>query len=163
MRQQDGHHHRSRFPRKGVIVFKKIVAPVIIGGVLLGGIAGGGVAYAATTATTPTHTTTTGTGKVAMWVRDHRRELRRAGVDISAKTIGITPQALRSDLKAGNSVAGVATAHGVSSQTVVNALVTAADARVAKAVSAGKLSSTQANAVDAKIPAAATKLVNRTF
>jgi uncharacterized membrane protein len=144
-------------------VFKKIVAPVIIGGVLLGGIASGGAAYAATTATAPAHTSTAGGGKVATWVRDHRRELRRAGLDISAKTIGITPQALRSDLKAGNSVAGVATAHGVSSGSVVNALVSAADARVAKAVSAGKLSSTQASAVEAKVPAAATKLVNRTF
>ena len=48
----------------------------------------------------------------------------------------MTPQALRAELKSGKSVADVAGEHGVSAQTVVNALVGAADARIDKAVAA---------------------------
>jgi hypothetical protein len=143
-------------------VFKKIIAPVIIGGVLLGGVASSGVASAATP-TPAAKTSTASASQIKTWVRHHRRELRRAGLYLSAKTIGITPQTLKSDLKAGNSVAGVATQHGVSTQTVVNALVSAADGKVSKAVTAGKLTSTQASTIEAKIPGAVTKLVNHTF
>jgi predicted DNA-binding protein (UPF0251 family) len=84
-------------------------------------------------------------------------------LDVSAQTIGITPQALKADLKGGNSVAGVATQHNVSPQTVINAIVSAADSKVNQAVTANKLTSTQANKIEAAIPARVTKAVNHTF
>src|SRR3954452_20996803 len=46
------------------------------------------------------------------------RHLARAGVKDAAGVIGIEPKELLSDLKAGQSIAEVATAHGVDPQTV---------------------------------------------
>ncbi len=142
-------------------MLRKIIAPVVVGGVLLGGVAASGTAYAATPAT-PT-TAQAHAGKAKAWVRSHRKELRKAGLDVSAKTIGISPQALRADLKAGNSVAGVATQHNVSPQTVINAIVSAADGQINQAVTDQKLTSTQANKIEALIPGRVTKAVNHTF
>ena len=96
-------------------------------------------------------------------MRAHRAEIRKEGLAISAKTIGITSQQLAADLKAGNSIAGVASQHNVSPQTVVNALVTAADARINQAVTGGKLNATIAHRVEAKLPARVTKIVDHTF
>jgi hypothetical protein len=145
-------------------VLKKFVAPVVIGGALLaGGMASAGEAGAATPNASTTAPQTANKGQGNAWLRAHRKELRRAGVVISAKTIGITPKVLVTDLKAGNSIAGVATQHSVSPQTVVNALVSAADGKINQAVTAGKLTSTQANKIEAALPARVTKAVNHTF
>ncbi len=144
-------------------MFKKIVASVIVGGTLLFGVATTGVAYAATPAAATTAPTHASRGQIKAWVRAHRKELRKAGVAISAKTIGITPQALVADLKTGNSVAGVATQHDVSPQTVVYALVSAADSKINQAVNAGKLTSNQAKKIEAKLPTYVTKVVDHTF
>jgi hypothetical protein len=144
-------------------VFKKIIAPVVVGGVLLGGVATTGAAYAAAPAAstaTPGHA---GKGQLKAWVQAHRKELRKAGLDVSAKSIGISPQELRADLKAGNSIAGVAAQHGVAAQTVINALVSAADNQVNQAVGAHRLTSTQANKIVAKLPGRLAKVVNHTF
>lgn len=144
-------------------MFKKFVAPVIIGGALLGAVATPGAADAATPAAStpaPSHVTK---GQIKAWVRAHRKELRKAGLDISAQTIGISPQALAADLKAGNSIAGVATQHDVSPQSVENALVTAADGKINQAVTAGKLTSTEANKIEARVPGSVTKAVDHVF
>jgi DNA-binding CsgD family transcriptional regulator len=147
-------------------VFKKFVAPVVIAGLLSGGVA----ATAGTaSATTPAPSTAAGvpaTGGhhgVKAWLRAHRRQLRKAGLVISAQAIGVTPQALRVELQSGKSVAEVAGEHGVSVQTVVNALTSAADARVAQAVAAHKLSATQAAAIKAALPQRLTKAVNHVY
>jgi hypothetical protein len=144
-------------------VLKKVIASVVIGGALLaGGVASAGMAGAATpAASTAPSTANKAQGKA--WLRAHRKELRKAGLAISAKTINITPQALVTDLKAGNSIAGVATQHGVSPQTVINALVAAADGKVNQAVTAHKLTSIQANKIEAALPGRVTKVVNHTF
>ncbi len=144
-------------------MLKKFIAPAVIGGALLGGVVSAGTAYAAAPAATTTAPSQTAKGQLRTWVRAHRRELRKAGLDISAKTIGITPQALRTDLKAGNSIAGVATQHNVNPQNVVNALVSAADTQVNQAVSAGKLTSTEASKIEAKLPTVVAKAVDHTF
>jgi short-subunit dehydrogenase len=143
-------------------MFKKVIAPVLIGGALLsGGVAVTGTAYAATPAATPVANHAT-KGQIEHWLRTHRKEIRRAGVDVSATAIGITPTVLVADLKAGNSIAGVATQHGVNPENVVSALVSAADGKVNQAVTAGQLSSTQAKVIEAKLPAYVTKAVDRT-
>jgi hypothetical protein len=144
-------------------MLKKIIAPVVVGGALLGGLATAGTAYAtapSSPTTTPSHSAK---GPLRTWVRAHRKELRKAGLSVSAQTIGITPQALRSDLKAGNSIAGVASQHNVSPQNVVDALVSAADGKVNQAVNAGKLTSTQASKIEARLPTVLTKIVDHTF
>jgi hypothetical protein len=136
---------------------KKIVAPVVVGGALLFGVGTVGVANTAGAATPASK------GQIKAWVKSHRQELRRAGLAISAKTIVITPQTLAADLKAGDSVAGVATEHNVSPQTVVNALVSAADTQINNAVTAGKLTSTEANNIETALPTFVTKAVDHTF
>jgi hypothetical protein len=140
---------------------KKIIAPLVLGGTILASL---GASTVASAATAPANASTSHPkGHIAAWVRAHRAEIRKEGLAISAKTIGITSQELASDLTAGNSIAGVASQHNVSAQTVVNALVTAADGRINQAVTAGKLNATVAHRVEAKLPTRVTKIVNHTF
>jgi len=91
-----------------------------------------------------------------------RRELVNAAIDISAKTIGVTPEALRQALASGQSVAQVATAHSVSPTTVVNALVAAGNARIDKAVANHHLSAARAAKLKARLPGAAQRFVDFT-
>ena len=137
---------------------KKIVAPVVIGGALLFGVGTVGVANAAG-ASTPASK-----GQIKAWVKSHPKgAAQELAWPWRAKTIGITPQTLAADLKAGSSVAGVATEHNVSPQTVVNALVSAADTQINNAVTAGKLTSTEANRIETVLPTFVTKAVDHTF
>ena len=70
------------------------------------------------------------------------------GLTAAATAIGITEDELRTELEAGTSVAAVAEAHGVSEQTVIDAIITEAKAHFAEEVAAGE--HTQAE-VDAKL------------
>ena len=88
------------------------------------------------------------------------RHLRRAEFKVAAGTIGIKPAELRSDIKAGQSVADVATAHGVSPDDVVNAVVQNVDAKADHALSTGKITQAQDDQIKAKVQARVTTLVN---
>src|SRR4051812_48888812 len=92
-----------------------------------------------------------------------RRAIRRAVVRISAKTIGVQPADLVNELKAGKSIADVANEHNVAPSKVVAALVKAGDARVEKAVKNHRITRAQADKIEARLPALATKVVNRHF
>jgi hypothetical protein len=144
-------------------MLKKTIASLVVGGALLGGVASAGTAYAAapTTATATASSSTAG-HPLRTWLKAHRKEIRKAGIEISAKTIGITPKALVTELRSGKSVAQVAAEHNVSAQTVVNALVGAADTKVDQAVTSGKLTSAQAAKIKAALPGYITKAVDRT-
>jgi hypothetical protein len=142
---------------------KLLIAPVVAGGVLFGSLALGGVAGADTSTSTTAPAAHAGAPKAHRWLRAHRRSLRAQGLAVSASTIGITPQALRADLKSGKSVAQVASANGSSAAAVESALTKAADDAVAKAQSAGELTSAQASAIEARLPARIDKAVNHVF
>jgi hypothetical protein len=142
-------------------MLKKTIASLVVGGALLGGVASVGTAYAAAP-TTATASSTTAAHPLRTWLKAHRKEIRKAGIDISAKTIGVTPKALVTELRSGKSVAQVASEHNVSTQTVVNALVGAADGKVDQAVTNGKLTSAQAAKITAALPGYITKAVDRT-
>ena len=147
-------------------MMKKVIAPVVIAGALLGGVAIAGAASASTSTPAATATATTSTNQAGKphlraWLRAHRREIRRDGVAISAKTIGVTPQALVAELRTGKSVAEVAGEHNVSAQTVVNALENAADAKINTAVTDHKLTQAQAQKIEAVLPKYLTKAVDR--
>jgi transposase-like protein len=144
-------------------VLKKLVAPVVIAGLLVGGGLTATAATASAAAPAAAAPAATGHHAVKAWLKAHRRQLRKAGLEISAKAIGVTPQALRAELKSGKSVAQVAGEHGVSAQTVENAVLSAADARIDQAVAAGKLTSTEAATIKAALPAAVSKAVNHVF
>lgn len=108
-------------------------------------------------------TSTASHPKARAWLRAHRRQIRRAVVEISAKTIDVPASTLVSDLRSGQSIAEVATAHGVSPQTVVDALVSAGDNWVDRAVSDHRLTTAQADKIKALLPTAATKVVDHQF
>jgi hypothetical protein len=142
-------------------MLKKLIAPVVIGGVLLGSLAMGGVATAATPPTAPAAHVRA--HEARQWLRAHRKGLRAEGLTISASTIGLAPQTLKSDLKSGKSIAQVAATNGSSAAAVESALTTAADAAVTQAEKAGTLTAAQAGKFEAKLPARIDKLVNHVF
>ncbi|HEY5013211.1 MAG TPA: hypothetical protein VIK61_10980 [Acidimicrobiia bacterium] len=93
-------------------------------------------------------------------LRKHR--VRKAAVDVAAKTIGVTPDALRAAIASGQSVSAVATAHGVDPKTVVAALVTAGDTRIDQAVANHHLDAARAAKLKARLPEAAQRFVDFT-
>ena len=139
----------------------KVIASTLAGLALVGTIAvgGGAVAGAATTATSAVSQTVAPQGGHS-WLKAHRKEIRAAGGKTVATTIGISTDELKQDLKNGQSIAEIATAHNVDPQTVATALVNQIDARIDKAVTDGKLTQAQADKAKAKVPTIAGKLVN---
>jgi hypothetical protein len=94
--------------------------------------------------------------------RARKRVARRAAViDTAASAIGVSADDLRSDLRAGQSIADVATAHHVAVQHVVDALVTAAKAKIDAAVKAGKLTPARAAALEQRLPTLMQRVVTR--
>lgn len=79
---------------------------------------------------------------------------------VSADTIGISVGDLRTELRSGKSIAQVATEHGVSVDTVKQALITKATERINLAVSNGRLTQSQADKILAKLPAIVDRIVN---
>ncbi|HVC67181.1 MAG TPA: hypothetical protein VND44_06260 [Acidimicrobiales bacterium] len=148
-------------------MLKKLIAPVAVSGALLGSLVVGGAAYAAaptTAAPAAAHAAAHHTdGKARTWWKAHRRSIRAKTLAVSAATIGITPKALATELRTGKSIAQVAAEHNVSAASVIGALTSAADAKVATAVKAGKLTQAQAGKVTAALPARITKAVNHVF
>ena len=62
------------------------------------------------------------------------RQGRRAGIDAAAKALGMTPEALRTELRSGKSIADVAAEKNVPVQTVIDAIVAAEKARLEAAI-----------------------------
>ena len=89
-----------------------------------------------------------------------RRRVVRRAVVASAKTIGIKPLELAKELRAGKTIAEVATAHGVQPQTVIDALKTAATAKIEKAEGAGKITAERATKLEARLDKIVPKFVN---
>jgi hypothetical protein len=91
---------------------------------------------------------------------------RRTGkarlLNVSARYIGVTPKALAADLKAGKSLAQVATAHGKTAAGLKDALLKPFKAHLDKAVAANRISAAQAQQKLTKISARLDKLITRT-
>jgi polyhydroxyalkanoate synthesis regulator phasin len=81
---------------------------------------------------------------------------------VSADKIGVQVSDLTSALKNGQSIADVANAHTVSPSVVVSAIVDAGNTKLADAVTNGKLTQPQADALKAKLPQLADNFVNHT-
>ncbi len=91
-----------------------------------------------------------------------RRKAVRAGVKVAAGVIGISPADLAQQLRAGKSIAQVATDHHVDVQTVIDAIVKAGTDRIEAAKNAGKIPAARAARLEARLPALADKLVHAT-
>ena len=97
--------------------------------------------------------------------QQHHRRWRRArvvrgAIYVSAETIGIPRADLVQALRDGQSIAQVAEAHGVSAQTVIDAIVQAGSAKADEAVAAGKITQQRADAIKARLPQVADRIVN---
>jgi len=77
------------------------------------------------------------------------------------KYLGITPQELRSELRAGKSLAQIATAHGKTVDGVVDAVVAPAKARLDRAVANGHLTRQRADELLGRLTDAVEKAVQR--
>ena len=91
---------------------------------------------------------------------------RRAGksrlLHAAARYIGVTPKALAADLKAGKSLAQVATTRGKTADGLKGALVKPFKAHLDKAVAAKRITAAQAQERLAKVSARLDKLISRT-
>ncbi|MDA8116450.1 MAG: hypothetical protein M0000_03495 [Actinomycetota bacterium] len=87
----------------------------------------------------------------------------RAGLELmanAAKDIGISEQALRSELASGKTVAQVAAEHNVSAATLISELVTTAKTDITQAYTSGKITSTQETNMLSHVEAMVTNFVN---
>jgi hypothetical protein len=81
------------------------------------------------------------------------------GLSTAATAIGITEDELRTELEAGKSIAQVAEAEGVSEQTVIDALVKAAEDHFAEEVASGEHTQAEVDAKLADLEARVTEMV----
>jgi ribosomal protein S20 len=93
-------------------------------------------------------------------MRRQLRRLARGAAGVVTKTIGIDRKTLRTELRGGKTIAQIATDHNVNPQTVIDALVAAANKKIDAAVAAGNLAPKRAERIEARLPARITKLVN---
>jgi hypothetical protein len=82
--------------------------------------------------------------------------------DVVAGAIGITTEQLREELQTQGTIAAVATAHGVAPQTVIDALVADATARIDARVAAGEITAERAAEIKANLVERTTNFVNET-
>ncbi len=82
---------------------------------------------------------------------------------VVAKAIGITEADLKTALQGGQTIAQVATAHNVATQTVIDALVQDGLDELAAQVKAGTITQAQADSMKTQVTQRATDQVNGTF
>jgi uncharacterized protein (DUF2126 family) len=76
--------------------------------------------------------------------KERRAHLRGALIEESATAIGTTPEELRSELRAGKSIADVAAEHGVGVDEVKAKIIEAAEEKLQQAVTNGRIDQAQA-------------------
>jgi UDP-N-acetylmuramate-alanine ligase len=91
-----------------------------------------------------------------------QRAAKASLLRVSAKYIGVKPQALRAELKAGKSLAEVATSHGKTAAGLKAAILKPIQTRLDRAVAAGRLTSVQAQARLDRLSARLDKLIAKT-
>lgn len=91
-----------------------------------------------------------------------RHEARKAGLSAAAMALGLTEDELRAQLQDGKTIAAVASDKGVAVEKVIAAMVDEAKARLATAVTEGKLTQAQADKLTAELSDRITARVNRT-
>ena len=85
---------------------------------------------------------------------------RGAGIEAAATALGVTVEELHTALRDGTTIAALAATNGVDVQTVVDAMVAEATARLAERVTAGDLTQAEADAKLTDVTARITDVVN---
>ena len=91
-----------------------------------------------------------------------RARIEGGMLKVAADKIGVTPKDLIQARRNGQSIADVANSKGVNPDDVVKAIVDAGNQRIDQAVSNGHLAQDKADALKAKLPDLARKIVNAT-
>jgi hypothetical protein len=140
--------------------FQKLVTAVAIAGALTAGTAG--AAFAADSGTGSGSGAPTATA--ARYPR-LRAAIRRHAGKIVADTLGVTRADLRAALKSGKTVTQYATEVGgdAAVANVKNALVTAADNAIDKAVANNRITSARGDTLKSKVPDRVDKAMNHVF
>jgi hypothetical protein len=132
---------------------KRFIVAAVAVGLLTVGTAG--VAAAQTTGSGSSSSTSQPAGPQGKATGAQRRA--RGVLVIAAKTLGVKPRELVTGLCGGQTIDQIASQHGKSTKDITAAVVKAADARIDKAVKAGKLDATQAarrkSAVESQVTA----------
>lgn len=145
-----------------------LTALIAAGALAVGGVALAPAALAATadddaTSTTENHERRgpgAGHGPGSGERGEHRGEHRGAAIEIILETLGITADELRDARQDGTSLAELAEAQGVDVATLVDALVSAAEERIAEHVADGDLSQEEADERLAEVEERITDRVN---
>lgn len=147
---------------------KSVAAALITGSLLTGGAvgtallgAGAATAQSSSDSSSSTDPTVPEQAPPGPGGRGPRGPHHRPHLDVAASTIGVTVEDLRAALEAGQSIADVATAHGVEPQAVIDAMVADARANLADKVADGDLTQEQADEIGANLLTRITELVNR--
>ena len=130
-----------------------ITAGVVVGLLTLGS---AGVAAAQTTSTSPSN-------PPAPNAANHPGKFGRRGAGVLfvvARELKVKPRDLLTGLCSGKTLAQLAAEHGKSTQDVITALVKAADARIDRAVQAGRIDAGQASQRKSTVEARVTNIVN---
>jgi ribosomal protein S20 len=129
-------------------------------GVAIAGAASGHDSKTATTATSATTNPDRPNAGARVKVRLRLRKLLKGAGEVVTNTIGIDRTTLRAELRSGNTLAEIATAHGSTPQAVIDALVTAANKKIDAAATAGMISPERAARIESRLPTRITRLVN---
>jgi hypothetical protein len=89
--------------------------------------------------------------------------VRRHAAKIVANTLGVSVDDLRAALKSGQSINEYAASLGKDPQAVKDALVSAANRALDKAVELGRIDQARADELKTKVPARVDKLMDRHF
>jgi len=161
----------------GLKLTKQLISKFILGFIVLALVAGFAVAYVGpavasaqttTPTTSPTPKTTTGTKKAnyknfAKFKRKDFRPAVKTVLDAAAKALTITTDDLKTQLKAGKSIADVAASKQINLQTVKDAILAAVKSELDARVTAKKITQAQADARYKKVSDNIDKLVNAKF
>jgi len=137
---------------------KRLIAAVVTVGVVTLGTAGVASAQQSGGSTSPSSPPPS--SSTAPGTKAGHRGVQRAALRITAKTLGLKPKDLLTGLCGGKTVAQLASQQGKSVSDVTNALDQAADARIDKAQSAGKITAAQAAQRKSQVSSRVSTLVN---
>jgi hypothetical protein len=93
----------------------------------------------------------------------HGRFGRAAASEAVTELLGIDADTLREQLKGGESLADIANASGVDTNTLIDAIVSESQARVDSALEDGKIDADKAADISARIEERVINMVDRTF
>jgi hypothetical protein len=146
-----------------IIATATTAAVLATGGVALAGAADGSSSSAANPAAStaaPAAKPDQASAHLRRRARLRLRKLLKGAGGVVTTAIGIDRPTLRQGLRDGLTIAQIATAHGVAPQTVIDALVAAADKKLEAAATAGKISSERVARIEQRLPARITDLVD---